>query len=193
MNLSHRERSIAITAVAALLLLGLDRYALSPVLEARERIQAETQRLTAEMEEATSLFKRGKLVVRRWRDMTEKGLTEDPAEAESQVLHAVRNWSEETGLALSSVKPERLNQGDGVRQITFRAAGTGTMRAVGRFLWQMETADIPLRIHELQLGSRTEGRDDLSLQLRFSTLYAPAVERGPAAPGAAAAKGGEEP
>ena len=140
-----------------------------------------------------SLFKRGKLVVGRWREMSNKGLTDDPAEAESQALHAVRDWSEETGLALSSVKPERLGGGDGVRQITFRAAGTGTMRAVGRFLWQMESADIPLRIHDLQLGSRTEGRDALSLQLRFSTLYAPAAERGPAAPGVAAARGGEEP
>ena len=41
----------------------------------------------------------------------------------------------------------------------------------------MESADLPLRIHDVQLGSRTEGRDDLSLQLSFSTLYAPLAER----------------
>ena len=109
--------------------------------------------------------------------MTEKGLTETPGEAESQALHAVRDWTEQTGLSLSSVKPEYIAGRGGVRQIAFRAAGTGTMRAVARFLWEMESADLPLRIHDVQLGSRTEGRDDLSLQLSFSTLYAPLAER----------------
>ena len=58
---------------------------------------------------------------------------------------------------------------------------------------EMESADLPLRIHDVQLGSRTEGRDDLSLQLHFSTLYAPAPELAQAAPASGGAdRGGEE-
>ena len=66
------------------------------------------------------------------------------------------------------------------------------MRAVARFLWEMESADLPLRIHDVQLGSRTEGRDDLSVQLHFSTLYAPPAEVEEGAPSGPAAGRGEE-
>ena len=54
-----------------------------------------------------------------------------------------------------------------------QAAGTGSMNAVSRFLWRVETAGIPLRVKEMQLGSRKEGADDLTVQLRLSTIYAP--------------------
>ena len=177
MNLSHRERIIAIAAVAAFAVLVLDYSVLTPVLGSRERLQVEGERLAAQTEQALSLFQRSKVIARRRREMAEKGLKEAPGEAESQALHAVRDWAEQTGLSLSSVKPEYVAGDGGVRQIAFRAAGTGTMRAVARFLWQMESADLPLRVHDVQLGSRTEGRDDLSLQLHFSTLYTPPVER----------------
>ena len=40
-----------------------------------------------------------------------------------------------------------------------------------RLLWQVETTGLPLRVHEMQLGARKEGTDDLSLQLKASTLY----------------------
>ena len=109
-----------------------------------------------------------------WKEMLEAGLKRDVSEAESQVLHAVRNWSQESGLALSSVKPQRIAQEGDLQEITFQAAGTGSMRSVARFLWQLETAPLPLKVKELQLGSRKEGADDLSLQLRISALYLPA-------------------
>jgi hypothetical protein len=45
------------------------------------------------------------------------------------------------------------------------------MEAVARLLWRMETTELPLRISEVQIGSRRDGADDLSLQLMASTLY----------------------
>ncbi len=45
------------------------------------------------------------------------------------------------------------------------------MSAVGPFLWRLETTPLPLRIKELQLGSRRDGEDDLSLTLTVSALY----------------------
>jgi hypothetical protein len=55
--------------------------------------------------------------------------------------------------------------------MTVLTAGTGNMRAVARFLYLAETTTLPLRIRELQIGSRKEGTDDLSVQLKLSTLY----------------------
>ena len=53
------------------------------------------------------------------------------------------------------------------------------MSAVSKLLWQIETSAIPAKIKMLQLGSRKEETDDLSVHLRVSTLYCPDVPRTP--------------
>ncbi|MCY3019323.1 MAG: hypothetical protein NTW87_09900, partial [Planctomycetota bacterium] len=75
------------------------------------------------------------------------------------------------GLTLSSVKPDRPESKGQVKEIHVQATGTGPMEAVARFLWRMHSASFPLKITEFQLGSRTDGTNDLALQLKVSTLY----------------------
>ena len=177
MGLSKREQYVALAALAAILLLAADRYLLVPLIESGAALDAEQARLVGELENATRLFQRRRHLARRWDELTAGGLTDDPAEAESRLLHALRNWAQQEGLELSAMKPERTEQDGRVREIGVTASGTGTMTAVSRFLWRMETAELPLRIRKLQLGSRKEGADELSLQLGASTLYlAPADE-----------------
>ena len=57
-----------------------------------------------------------------------------------------------------------------LQEITFLAAGTGPMSAVAGFLWRLESSPLPVRVADLQLGTRKEGADDLSLQVRISAL-----------------------
>jgi hypothetical protein len=45
------------------------------------------------------------------------------------------------------------------------------MRDVSQFLWQVETSSLPVKIKDIQLGSRNENADDMSLQLRLSAIY----------------------
>ncbi len=171
MVLSKRERYVAIVSIIVVTLLLSDRYIVTPFLDRRAQVDTERQSLLGEMERATSLFERRNLMEQKWQDMVSGGLESDASNAESQVLHAVRNWSQECGLMLSSMKPERVVGEGNLQEITFLIAGTGTMSSVGQFLWRVETASLPLKIKEIQLGSRKEDADDLSLQLRLSALY----------------------
>ena len=171
MVLSKRERLLAAATVLAVAVLALDRFLLAPFMDLRAQAETEKQSLIGQMERATSLFALKGRLRPKWDEMLAGGLKGDPFDAETQVLHAVRDWSQEAGLDLASVKPERVALEGDIQEITFQAAGTGPMSAVARFLWLLETTSLPLRIKDLQLGSRTEGRDDLSLQLRISTLY----------------------
>jgi len=169
--MSKRERHIALAAIAALVLLVADHYVLRPIATYRAQAESEFQKAKGDMELAESLFSRRKLMANKWNEMIAGGLKANPGEAESQVLHAMRNWAEEAGLTLWSMKPERLDNGGELPEIIFQAAGTGSMSAVSRFLWLAETTSMPLRVKDLQVGSRQEGADTLSLQLRLSTLY----------------------
>ena len=134
MVLSKRERYVAIVSIIVVTLLLADRYIVTPFLDRRAQVETERQSLLGEMERATSLFKRRKLMEQKWQDMVSGGLESDASNAESQVLHAVRNWSQECGLMLSSMKPERVVGEGNLQEITFLVAGTGTMSSVGQFL-----------------------------------------------------------
>jgi len=169
--LSKRERYIALTTALVLAMLLADSVILTPLHKRRIALEEQTQTALSQMEYAGVLMDRRKQLAPKWREMVEGGLKSSSAEAESVVLHAVRDWSQETRLSLSSLRPERTEQREeGLEEITFRASGTGSMNAVSGFLWRLESSALPVRVSELQLGTRKEGTDDLSLQLRISAL-----------------------
>ncbi|MBM4016953.1 MAG: hypothetical protein FJ288_01280 [Planctomycetes bacterium] len=192
MILSRRERLIICLAAVAVALLVLDRYAVTPLLDYRAALENQKQGLLVEMERAAALLAHKHRIAPKWKEMTAAGLKHDPSEAESQILHAVRDWSAEAGLKLTSLKPDRLPDKRSLQEITFQAAGTGSMNAVARFLWRIETAKVPIRVKELQLGARKEGTDDLALQLRLSTLYQPVQPTAPSDPATPAQATGDD-
>ena len=170
MVLSKRERYIVTVTLVSVAILVFDRLVLTPVQQRKTAMEDESQRVLGGLERARALFARKRQLSPKWRQMLDAGLKSDPAEAESQVLHAVRNWSQEAGLSLSSLRPERLAQKGELREITFQASGTGPMSAVAGFLWRLESSSLPVRATELQLGTRKEGTDDLTVQLRLSAV-----------------------
>jgi hypothetical protein len=141
------------------------------------------------MAQTGSLFDRRKLMQRKWQDMVDGGLQNDASKTESKVLHALRDWSEKHGVTLASVKPDHIDGEGKLHEITFLVTGTGSMSALGEFLWQVEATSMPLRIKELQIGSRREDGNDMSVQLRISAIYfttqtdTPTNENLPSSPG----------
>ena len=171
MVLSKRERYIAIGTAALILLVVLFNFVLTPVMDARDRIGSERERLLTQLEQARRIFDRRDQLTDQWSEIRTGGLGTDPSAIESRVLNAVRQWSEDCGLPISTVKPDR-GKGDGeLREVFFSLALTGNMEAVGRFLWEVENCELPLRIKEFQLGSRGADGSDLSLQIKLSALY----------------------
>jgi Tfp pilus assembly protein PilO len=171
MVLSKRERLIAIVTIAVLMIFALDRFMLTPILDARDKVLTEKNELIKEMGKASELFKQKNRVIKQWNEMVNGGLSSDVSITESEVLNAIRIWAQEYGLTLSSIKPER-EKGDGaMKEIIFNVACNGSMNSVGKFLLQVQNSTLPLRITQFQLGSREEDGRELSLQLKLSALY----------------------
>lgn len=171
MNLSKRERYIAIAAGAVLGLFLLDWAVLSPWMEARGALTARLQASRDELEAAKQTLDNERRARRRLHEVAGQTLLDDASAAESQLLNAMRSWSDDAGLAVSAVRPDRMEGDNGFGRVTLRASGTGRMRHVTQFLWNVETAAIPVRIEDLQIGARTPGEDDLQLQFTLATLY----------------------
>lgn len=172
MVLSKRERLIAIVTLSVLLIFVLDRFALTPFLDMNENIQREKVELITDIEHASKIFKQRKRIKKQWQNLVSNGLGNDPSVIESKVLHAIRKWSNDYGLAISSIKPDRNGRDETIiKEIIFNVACKGSMDSVARFLLELENSSLPLKIKEFQLGSREEDGRDMSLQLRLSAAY----------------------
>ncbi len=180
MALAKRERMLVIGTVAVVGLLGLDQYLLTPVLDAEDQLQNERQQIVSDMTRAQNVMSDRKVAMTRWRTMVRSGLKSDPAEAEGQLLHALRDWAKESGLVLSSVKPERPESKDTqLREIQVQASANGTMEALTKFMLKVQQSAFPLKLSEFQMASRNESTNDIALQIKVSTLYkgtAPAAD-----------------
>jgi Tfp pilus assembly protein PilO len=170
MVLSRRERIAAIITLIVVGALLVDKFALTPALKRLQQVENQKQELLAQINEARNLFERRRLMERKWKTMSSDGLQND-ADVESRIVRALDKWSQDTRLTLTSVKPERLASDKGLKEITFVVAGRGRLDAVARFLWQVETAELPVKVKDMQLGSTSEAGDSMSLQLRLSALY----------------------
>lgn len=170
MILSKREKYIVAAAIIAVAILLLDRLVLTPVWDRKAAMESETQRVLTELDHARLLFERRRQLSARWQEMLNAGLSADPEAAVGLVSRAVYGYSDEAGLSVSSLRPERLAQTGDLQETAFPVSATGPMSAVAGFLWRIENSTLPIRIRELQLGTRKEGTDDLTLQLRISAL-----------------------
>jgi hypothetical protein len=171
MALTSRERKIMIVAVAAVLILLLNQYAVSPIMEKRAEARQTRQDLEAKVEQSLSALNRRKLLQERWTQMQQNGLGGDIQKAESMVYRYIEDASARSGLELGSIQPDRMTTDNRLGEIDFVLSGTGSMQSVTRFLWSLETAQIPLKVKSYQLGSKNETAQEMTIQVELSTCY----------------------
>jgi type II secretory pathway pseudopilin PulG len=169
MVLSKRERILALATLLVLGTLMVNSLILDPLFSRRQQAANERIDLEAQLADAQNTFDRRKLLERRWKTVLE-GMRSD-TDAESRVTKALNEWSRQTRLTLTSIKPERTTADKGMREITFVVAGRGSLEAVASFLHKVETAELPVKLTTMTVGSTSESGDNMSLQLRLSTVY----------------------
>lgn len=185
MNLSRRERWIAVIALTVVGLLLADRWAFTPLAR---RYQADAQQAAAlelEQLEAERLLRRRARLERQWTRRLDAGVGLDVSAAEGALLTSIGRWASETGVSLTSMKPDRTEAREDLARIACRLSGRGSMAEVSGFCWRLETAEMPLRIESLRLSSRDSTVDELTVTLDVSTI----CRAGGEAPGEAGGEG----
>jgi len=176
MGLSKRERLIVLVTLLAVGALVADRFVRAPIANGLRELGAERQKSLAQVTKAKNLLQQ-KQQIEQKKALLPEGLRSD-AEAESLVAKSLDKWAEDARLTLTSVKPDRMASGDkGLKEILFVIAGKGSLDAVSWFLYQVETSELPIKVKHMQLGSTSEAGDNMSLELRISTLYLAADDK----------------
>ncbi len=174
MVLTKRERILAIVTGVVLGALAINSAIIKPLSAWRQETEDEKLELEAQVQEAQSLLERRRLLEGKWRGLLSEGMKSD-ADAERRIARALDEWSRQTGLSLSSTKPDRSVTEKGMNEVTFAVAGRGTMESVASFLYRVETSELPVKVTNMQLGA--ESGDNLSLQLHLSAIHLGSVQK----------------
>ena len=185
---SKRERFLAIGVAAIVGVFALDRLVVGPLSDQWKDLNQKVEAAEKQKEKALKTFKADKQMKKRWAQLAGATLKTDASDADSPLLHNVREWGQDAGLEMSSVKPERAEKEKGFDRLTYRVTAAGGMRQLSQFLYEIESSNVPVRVTDVTINSRKDGTDDLSLVLGLSTIYhAPGAKDAPTGGGPAAA------
>jgi hypothetical protein len=173
MKFSNREKYIGYGTAAVIGLLLLDSALLSPLFARLNDADGRVAKSSQELMASDQLFQNSNRARRKWKEMAGNSVKTDASSAESQLLNSARQWAGAAGLSVMSLKPGKADKERGFEKAVMQIAGTGTMEQVSRFMYAVETARIPVRIGDLQMNSRKEGTDDLSVQITLTSIFEP--------------------
>jgi len=188
---TKRERLLLIGAALVAGLLLLDSYVLAPLNEKAEALAIEREKLETTVLANDTLLRQRDALVQKWSRWCERSLTNDPSEAERRALNALRSWAQDTGVTMGSIQPERTAAKGVLREVRFQASARGRYESLVRFMYCMETAEIPLRVARVELrADKDASGGQIGLDITFSTLFRAAEASGDAARDAASPRGG---
>jgi hypothetical protein len=170
-NLPKRQRWLILLAGAGLLLLILDRIVFTPLGDVWQAHAAEIQRLRGSVASGHGVIARNAQTRRVWADIQSAALPKDQAQSEHDVISAFESWGRTSGIELGSIKPLwKHGAADGYSVLECRLDATGTLPTLSRFLYELEKSPLALRADSVELISRDDTGQKLTLSLIVTGL-----------------------
>ena len=170
MPIKNRQQMLVIAAaVGAGILLG-DKLIITPLPTSWKERGKRITELTKQVNQGSLLLAREQTIRDRWDLMRTNTLPENTSAAENEVLKAFERWSQESRLSISSIKPQWKRAGDDFMTLEFRADGFGSIQALTRFLYEVEKDPLALRVEAVEITSRDNDGQQLSVGLQVSGL-----------------------
>jgi hypothetical protein len=167
----QRQRLLMMLAGAAVLLLVLDSAILTPLTKAWQSRTAEIARLEKSVTEGRGMMERAERMESLWAEMQEKALPKDAAKAEQDLISAFDRWGRSSNVELGSIKPQwKRGQTNRYSQLECRVDATGSMATLSRFLFEVERSALALRVDSVEITSRDDTGQKLTLGLLVSGL-----------------------
>ncbi|MES2696168.1 MAG: hypothetical protein V4773_22035 [Verrucomicrobiota bacterium] len=175
---NNRQRVLIIATGAAVLLLVLDSFVLTPLTKSWGTRSAEIAKLKKDVANGRGVIDRGPRTQSLWKEMQGQALAKDPAQAEQDLISAFDRWGRATNIEVSSIKPQwKRGPGDRYSLLECRVDCAGSLATLTRFMHEVEKSPMALRIDSVELGSRDTSGQRLTLALMVSGLRLTPMER----------------
>ncbi|MDB6018670.1 MAG: hypothetical protein JWR19_3159 [Pedosphaera sp.] len=177
MKINNRQQLlIIVTMVAAAVFIG-DRLILSPLISVWHGRNAEIKDLKDRIRDGNLLVNREHIVRERWEGMQTNTLPSQISAAENKVLKAFENWSQDSQVSLTSIRPEWKRNADEFMTLDCHVDAAGNLSAMSRFLYDVEQGPLALKVESVELSGRDNDGQQLVLGLQISGLLLNPQER----------------
>lgn len=179
MKINNRQQLLAFVAIGAISLFAADRLVVSPLTATWKKRAERVQELRKQVNEGRNLVEREASYRSRWAQMQTNTLSSDAPQAEEQVLKAFDRWSRESRVSVLSINPLWRREADDHATLECRVDASGNLAAVSRFLFDLERDPMAVKIQTLEISSKDNDGQLLSLGLQVSGLSLTAKETKP--------------
>lgn len=171
---SQREKQTATIVVTLLVGWGLYAVANAEYFTPMDDLSTQQITLQAKVDDNKELFQKQKELTKLWNVMQTQGLRSDTSVADTQLYEALESWAAGAGLDTAPDLRRDPDRKAGEKSdfivISYRVTADGTLRAISKLIWALETATIPVRVDNVTFSPQPEGTDHLQAHLEVSTL-----------------------
>lgn len=169
MKIKNRQHVLALLAILAVALLASDKLVLTPLTRLWKERARQITELRKKVEEGAQLRQRQQVLRSRWEQMRTNSLPDSPSQAEQQLLAAFDRWSQESRISITSISPQWKQEED-FMTLQCRVDASGNIATLSRFLYDIEKDPLALRLETVEITSRDNEGQQLTLGLQLSGL-----------------------
>lgn len=170
MKTNSREKMLFIVAILAIVLLGGDRYVLTPLQKLWSDRSDRIVKLRKDLEKGNLRLNHERITKTRWANMESNSLPADVSAAEVKLQRAVHQWAQDSSINVSSIKPQWKQNGEDYTELECQADAMGNMQSLARFVYAMEKDPLPLKVDDVTIASKDNEGQQLTLHVRFTAL-----------------------
>jgi Tfp pilus assembly protein PilN len=170
MKTENRQKFLLIAAIAVVSLLVADKIIVGPLVSGWKERTVRIVELKRSIAQGKQILQREDTIRNRWDNMRTNTLPDDVSLAENQVLRAFDNWSRDSRISISGIKPQWKRTSDDYMTLECRADASGNIEALTRFLYNLEKDQLALKVEAVEISSRDNDGQQLTLALQVSGL-----------------------
>jgi hypothetical protein len=159
MKPENRQKFLLIAAACVVGIYLLDTLVVEPLTASWVDRSKAIKKLRDDIENGKKVLARDAITRTKWGDYEKKALPEDPAVAENDLLGAFITWSKDSGVTITSTKPQwKHGATPEYSLLECHVDAEGSLPTITRFLYELEHSPMALRVESVELTSRdTEG------------------------------------
>ncbi len=170
MKIENRQRFLLILTVVAAGLYMADLAVFEPLAGWWSARSARIAVLRKQVNEGQQLLERDRGLRSRWDRIRTNSLPADPSLAEQRVLKSIDSWARESGAEIVDRIPQWKGDADDHQTLNCRIEATGSLSSLTQLLYKIEKGPMTLKLDSLQLGSRDNSGQLLTLGIQVNGL-----------------------
>jgi len=174
----NRQKLLMIVTFAVAALFVGDKLIYSPLVRLAQARSKEVKNLQLQVARGRTLIKYEQDIRKEWSDMRTNMLPVNQSFAQERVLRAFQDWAQESGVSLNGTVPQWKNgETPDYKTLVCRVDASGTLWMLSRFIYDIEKGPMGLRLESVDLNSRDNTGQQLTLGLQVSGLVLNSPEK----------------